>query len=174
MWPGGMALHRNGDLFVVYGRHAHRLNRACEPLASLRLPINQPYNSFVILDNGLIVTKNLSDSHTAVLSVIDAQSMAHAGADTACPEPSIARLSAVGNTVYVVGVRSNFRYHWDDASARLVFDAGWQHHYLAGSRNSYGWDAVLDGDNAWFMDNGQHRYVTSMMVGPGSVEQRTG
>ncbi|MEI7763571.1 MAG: hypothetical protein WCI85_10090, partial [Comamonadaceae bacterium] len=31
MWPGGMALHRNGDLYVVYGRYLHRLNRACEP-----------------------------------------------------------------------------------------------------------------------------------------------
>jgi hypothetical protein len=61
MWPGGMAIHRNGDIYVVYGRWAHRLSRACVPLASLKLPIDQPYNSFVILDNGLIVTKNLSD-----------------------------------------------------------------------------------------------------------------
>jgi hypothetical protein len=65
MWPGGMAIHRNGDLYVVYGRHAHRLNRACEPLASITLPLDQPYNSFVILDNGLIVTKNLSDTSPA-------------------------------------------------------------------------------------------------------------
>ena len=27
MWPGGMAIHRNGDLYVVYGRYAHRLDR---------------------------------------------------------------------------------------------------------------------------------------------------
>ena len=33
MWPGGMAIHRNGDLYVVYGRYAHRLNRRCVPLA---------------------------------------------------------------------------------------------------------------------------------------------
>ena len=27
MWPGGMAIHRNGDIYVVYGRFAHRLDR---------------------------------------------------------------------------------------------------------------------------------------------------
>ena len=56
MWPGGMAIHRNGDLYVVYGCHAHRLNRACELLCSRRLAVNEPYNSFVLLANGLIVT----------------------------------------------------------------------------------------------------------------------
>ena len=33
MWPGGMALHRNGFLYVVYGRYIHRLDRHCQPLA---------------------------------------------------------------------------------------------------------------------------------------------
>ena len=57
MWPGGMAIHRNGDLYTVYGRHIHRLARADLTVrAAARLPINQPYNSFVILDCGLIVT----------------------------------------------------------------------------------------------------------------------
>jgi hypothetical protein len=116
MWPGGMAIHRNGDLYVVYGRWAHRLSRACVALASLRLPIDQPYNSFVILDNGLIVTKNLSDQTCAHLTVIDAETLQPACPDRDCPEPSIARLSASGNTVYVVGVRSIFRYHWDATS----------------------------------------------------------
>jgi hypothetical protein len=23
MWPGGMAIHRNGDIYLVYGRHCH-------------------------------------------------------------------------------------------------------------------------------------------------------
>jgi hypothetical protein len=81
MWPGGMAIHRNGDMYVVYGRWAHRLSRACVPLASLELPIDQPYNSFVILDNGLIVTKNLSDRTPARLTVIDAETL-----QPACPD----------------------------------------------------------------------------------------
>jgi hypothetical protein len=166
MWPGGMAIHRNGDIYVVYGRHAHRLDRGCELRASLKLPIAQPYNGFVILDNGLIVTKNLSDTHNASLSVIDPHDLTPACAPVVCPEPSVARLSAVGNTVYVVGVRTILRYHWDDPSGRLVRDTGWQFDYTAGTSQSYGWDVVLDGANAWFMDNGHHRYRISM-VGAG-------
>jgi hypothetical protein len=30
MWPGGMAVHANGHIVVVYGRHAHKLNRQCQ------------------------------------------------------------------------------------------------------------------------------------------------
>jgi len=166
MWPGGMALHRNGDLHVVYGRWAHRLNRRCEPLASLRLPLNEAYNSFVTLDNGLIVTKNLSASTPARLTVIEPQSLRPACADIEAPEPSIARLSALGNTVYVVGVRSIFRYHWSDATQSLQFDADWRFDYTASTRQSHGWDVVLDGQHAWFMDNGAHRY-RHRMIGAG-------
>ena len=162
MWPGGMAVHRNGDLYVVYGRFAHRLNSDCELLASLKLPVNEAYNSFVVLDNGLIVTKNLSESTPARLSVIDPESMALKSVDTECPEPSIARLSAIGNTVFVVGVRSIFRYHWNDALRRLVQDTDWHFAYLGDSGNSFGWDVVLEGENAWFMDNGKHRYLYTM------------
>ena len=163
MWPGGMALHRNGDLYVVYGRFLHRLNRACEPQAQLRLPVDEAYNSFVVLDNGLIVTKNLSEKNPAHLSVIDAGSLKPVCAEMLCGEPSIARLSAIGNTVYVVGVRSIFRYHWNDAANRLVLDADWRFDYIGQSRQSYGWDVVLDGENAWFMDNGKHSYFIKMV-----------
>jgi hypothetical protein len=163
MWPGGMAIHRNGDLYVVYGRYAHRLNRACEPLASLQLPVDQPYNSFVILNNGLIVTKNLSDKTNARLTVIDPESLQPACDDSQCPEPSIARLSAIGNTVYVVGVRSLFRYQWSDGAQRLQRDPDWRCDYIGPSQQTYGWDVVLDGQHAWFMDNGKHRYFTKMI-----------
>lgn len=162
MWPGGMAIHRNGDIYVVYGRFAHRLNRQCELLASLKLPMNEPYNSFVILDNGHIVTKNLSDARNALLSVVCADTMTLACPDIECSEPSIARLSAMGNTVYVVGVQSIFRYYWNEDLNRLVFDTGWSFNYIAQSTQTYGWDVVLDGQNAWFMDNGKHNYHITM------------
>lgn len=162
MWPGGMAVHRNGDLYVVYGRYLHRLDRACTLLGSLRLPVNEPYNSFVVLDNGHLVCKNLSASRAAQLSVVDAQTLQAIGPDVTCPEPSIARLSALGNTVYVVGVRSIFRYHWQDSTASLVLDADWRYDYIGDSAQTYGWDVVLDGQHAWFMDNGAHRYLYTM------------
>jgi hypothetical protein len=166
MWPGGMAIHCNGDLYVVYGNHAHRLNRQCKVMASHALPVNEPYNAFVILDNGLIVTKNLSASTPASLTVLDPETLQPVCADLLCPEPSIARLSAIGNTVYVVGVRSIFRYHWDTAQQTLRRDPDWHFDYIGQSRQTYGWDVVLDGKQAWFMDNGQHRY-RYRMVGAG-------
>jgi hypothetical protein len=163
MWPGGMAIHRNGDIYVVYGRFVHRLNRQCMRLASLQLPVNEPYNSFVILDNGYIVTKNLSETLKARLSVIDATSLTMACVAIECPEPSIARLSAIGNTVYVVGVRSIFRYHWDENLNRLILDTDWRFDYIGTSSQSFGWDVVLDGKHAWFMDNGKHNYQVRMI-----------
>jgi hypothetical protein len=132
----------------------------------MQLPASEPYNAFVILDNGHIVTKNLSETHKARLSVIDATTLTLASADIECPEPSVARLSAIGNTVYVVGVRSLFRYHWDDHLNRLVLDTDWRFDYIGNSAQSFGWDVVLDGHHAWFMDNGKHRY-TVKMVGAG-------
>ena len=161
MWPGGMALHANGDLYVVYGRWAHRLDRNCGVKEALKLPVDLPYNSFVVLDNGLIVTKNISDSRNAVLSVLRPDPLGFACDDIECPEPSIARLSAVGNTVYVVGVHSIFRFVW--AGQTLVRDEGWRFDYATGTAQTYGWDVVLGLGNAWFMDNGKHRYLRSMI-----------
>jgi hypothetical protein len=148
MWPGGVAIHRNGDLYVVYGRYAHRLNRCCEPVAALQLPVNQPYNSFVVLDNGLIVAKNLSTGTAARLTILDPQSLTRACADIEAPEPSIARLSASGNSVYLVGVRSNFRYHWSNTAQALLFDADWRFDYIGNRQQTSGWDVVLDGTQA--------------------------
>lgn len=158
MWPGSLAVHRNGSLLVVYGRHAHRLNRQCEPQAQARLPVDEAHNGFVLLDNGLLVTKNLSTRTPARLTVLDPLNLQAVGAGTLCAEPSVARLSAVGNTVYVVGLRTLCRYHWDDGAQQLRLDDGWQHHYAGPDGQTHGWDAVLDGRDAWFMDNGAHRY----------------
>jgi hypothetical protein len=66
----------------------------------------------------------------------------------------------VGDSVYVVGVTTIWRFHWQ--SGRLVRDPDWAWDYLAGSSNGHGWDAVLAAGQAWFMDNGRHRYRTRM------------
>ena len=42
MWPGGMAVLSNSHVLVVYGRHAHLLNRQCELMTSKQLPLNEP------------------------------------------------------------------------------------------------------------------------------------
>lgn len=170
MWPGGMALHPNGSLIVVYGRHAHRLDLDCQPLAVRQLPQEQAYNGFVTLANGLVVTKNLSETQAARLSVLAPNTLASLGPDTLCPEPSVARLSAVGNTVYVVGTHSVMRYHWNAAQTRLDLDPSWRYFYLSQGQ-SFGWDLVLEAGHAWFMDNGKHRYRFQMRgagVSPGA------
>jgi len=156
MWPGGMAVHANGHIMVVYGRYAHKLNRQCQPVASYALPVNEAYNSFVVLDNGLIVTKNLSATTPAQLTTLHPDSFRLASSDVTCPEASIARLSAHGNTVYVVGVSRVFRYHWQEASQQLVRDSDWEFHYLQDATQSYGWDMVIDGKHGWFMYSGKH------------------
>lgn len=159
MWPGGLAVHANGDLYTVYGRFAHRLDRDCRVKAARKLPVDQPHNSFVILPDGMIVTKNLSDKTPARLSVLDPETL-DIVASLDCPEPSIARLSAERASIFVVGTSSIMRCHWDGKA--LAWDE-WRHDYVSRTRQSYGWDVVLALGHAWFMDNGRHRYRTSMI-----------
>jgi hypothetical protein len=163
MWPGGMAVLGNGHVLVVYGRYAHLLNRQCEVLHSRQLPVNEPYNSFVVLANGHVVTKNLSTTTPARLSVLHPDTLEHVAPDTVCPEPAIARLSAQGNTVYVEGITCVHRYHWDDTQGCLVQDVTWSYPYLNDAPQSHGWDMVLTAHDAWFMDNGAHNYLISML-----------
>ena len=162
MWPGGMALHANGDLYVAYGRWLHRLDRDTMGVkAALKLPVNEPHNSLVILDNGLIVTKNLSRTTPARLNLIDPETMQPVGPATMAEEPSVARLSARGNSVWLVGADSLMRFHLN--GDRLVADPRWRCRYRAGSGRTHGWDVVLGHQHAWFMDNGEHRYRTHMV-----------
>ncbi|MEH6637167.1 MAG: hypothetical protein V7700_16725 [Halioglobus sp.] len=156
-WPGGFCVHRNGDLYVTFGRWVHRLNPDCEQVASYKLPMDLPYNSHVILDNGFLVTKPIaSEGHTSIV-VLDPDTMQPACPHTTMPEPSISRLSAVGNHIYVTGVRTIYRYQFDAPSRTLTLDDSWSLDYVGTSSQEYGWDPVLDGENIWFMDNGKHR-----------------
>jgi len=156
-WPGGFCVHRNGDLYVTFGRWAHRLNPDCELVASYQLPQDLPYNSHVVLDNGFIVTKPIASEDTTSIVVLDPETMTEACAHTIMPEPSISRLSASGNQVYVTGVTTIYRYEFDAATRQLVLDSDWSLDYVGDSGQEYGWDPVLDGKNIWFMDNGKHK-----------------
>ena len=163
MWPGGFAVHRNGDLYVTYGSYCHRLDPECRLISGYRLPESEPYNSLVILDNGYLVMKQLSDTRNAVLSILDPDTLQPVCESVETPEPSISRLSSKGNTVYVTGTKSIFRYHWNDEKEKAELDEKWTFDYIQGSQQSYGWDPVISGSNAWFMDNGKHSYHLSMI-----------
>jgi hypothetical protein len=161
-WPGGLAAHANGSLYVTAGRWCHRLASDLSLLSSYELPRPRPYNSLVVLASGALVMKDLdrSASSRTTLSVLDPETL-EPMARLEAPEPSIARLSADGDTVYLVGDHTITRWDWD--GARLERDESWELRYRRQASQGYGWDVVLAGGNAWFMDNGEHDYVTTML-----------
>jgi hypothetical protein len=170
-WPGGMAAHANGSLIVVTGNHCHRLPPALEPLARVRLPAPRPYNSFVVLGDGTIATKDFDRElrAPASLTLLDPETLERRCPDFDLGEAAIARLSADGNDIYVVGCRTVMRLAWDGSG--LARDDAWGGPYLIPG-NSYGWDPVIAGGSLWFMDNGDHGFVTTMRgagVAPGAV-----
>lgn len=160
-WPGGMAVHRDGSLHVVAGRHCHRLSVALEPLASVTLPAPRPYNSFVTLSDGTLVMKDIDRElrSPSCLVLLDPGTLEPACSPVALGEPAIARLSADGDTLYVVGAATVSRWRWDGRT--LCRDEAWGGPYLS-PNGSYGWDPVVAGGHLWFQDNGAHDYATTM------------
>ena len=162
-WPGGFCVHRNGDLYVTFGRYVHRLNAVCQLLSSHRLPMDLPYNSHVILDNGFLVTKPIADKGATTITVLDPDTLTEACAHTVMPEPSISRLSSTGNHVYVTGIRTIYRYEFDASSRELKLDGSWGLDYVVDTEQEYAWDPVIDGRNIWFIDNGRHKMGRSSL-----------
>ncbi|HEX7442409.1 MAG TPA: hypothetical protein VF320_00895, partial [Acidimicrobiales bacterium] len=161
MWPGGLAAHANGSLYVVFGNHAHRLSPDLAVLATVELPRRLPYNSFVILPDGTLVTKDFAGSLPSGpvapeervpcelvalepdgLTVVDRIEL---------PEASIARVSSDGGHVYVVGDTSLMRVGWDGG---FRADPSFRAAYRTREGQTYGWDCVLALGAAWFLDDG--------------------
>ena len=89
-WPGGIAAHANGDLHVVFGHWAHRLSPELEVLASHRLPVERPHNSFVVLDGGELVTKDCdapAGLEPSTVSVLDPETLLPVAEPLRLPEP---------------------------------------------------------------------------------------
>ncbi len=162
MWPGSLAAHGNGSLHVVFGHHAHRLGADLEVLAGAELPRRRPYNGFVVLPDGTLVTKDFAGSRpTAPVAAADREPCELLALDPvtldvldSCtlPEPSIARLSALDDCVYVVGDSSLLRVAW--RGGRFVPDEGFRATYRTLEGQTYGWDCVLALGAAWFLDDG--------------------
>ncbi len=164
-WPGGIAAHADGALHVVFGNHAHRLAPDLTVLASATLPRVRPYNSFVVLPDGHLVTKDFggrlpgstttdadAPAEPTELLVLDPVTLTVV-ARAAAPEPSIARLSALGDAVYLVGTTTLHRFTWDGTS--IARDDAFTPRYRTLPGQTYGWDAVLALGAAWFLDNGE-------------------
>ena len=164
-WPGGLAAHADGSLYVTYGRWCHRLDPGdLSILAAHELPRDRPYNSFVVLPSGHLVMKDigggigtnrLPEGYVGSELVALAPGTLDEVARLELPEGSIARLSASGHDVIVVGETRCFRVRFDPSAGTLALDAGWQPTYRLVEGQTYGWDVVLASGSGWFLDNGE-------------------
>ncbi len=160
-WPGSIAAHANGSIYVVFGNHAHRLDSDLSVVATTELPRPVPYNGFVIMPDGHLVTKDFAGSRPGqAVSAADRRScelvaLEPDGLEVAdrCSlvEPSIARLSASGPDVYVVGDTHLLRVTWD---GRFHPDDSFRPRYRTRPGQTYGWDCVIALGAAWFLDDG--------------------
>ena len=168
-WPGGIAAHRSGDLHVVLGRWAHRLAPGLDVLASHRMPVDRPYNSFVVLDGGELVLKDCdapSGRAPSTVSALDPESLMPVAEPLRLPEPSIARLSSDGESVVAVGTTRLFRLRLDRARGRLEIDDAWRPSYGPAPGRSYGWDPVMTGELVLWIDQGRN-HTDRTMLGSG-------
>ncbi|MFM7270358.1 MAG: hypothetical protein ACKO2C_01825 [Actinomycetes bacterium] len=154
-WPGGIAVAADGFILQTYGRWAHRLDpHSLEVVAARELPRNRPYNSFVLLDDGTMVTKDFgkdSEEPTGIVA-LDPVTLEPRTDEFVLPERSIARLSADGDTLYVVGTEHIFRLHW---AGGWTLDTAFDGLYRTIEGQTYGWDAVIASGAAWFLDDGE-------------------
>jgi hypothetical protein len=167
-WPGGVAAHANGDLYVTYGRWCHRLDPDCRPVAARELPAPRPYNSLVVLPDGHLVMKDFGGGEGAqALPAGDACEvlvLEPAGLEIVArhrlPEGSIARLSLRlgdgdgADEVVVVGDTHLFRLAWDPTGPGLAPCAP-PLRYRTHPGQGFGWDATVVAGAAWFLDDGE-------------------
>ena len=168
-WPGGIAAHATGDLHIVFGRWAHRLSADLELLASHRLPVSRPHNSFVVLDGGELVTKDCDapgGHEPSTVSVLDPETLLPVTSPLRLPEPSIARLASDGESVIAVGTTRLFRLRLDRAAGRISVDDDWAPRYGPAPERSYGWDPVITDEHVLWMDNGRN-HTDHTMLGSG-------
>ena len=170
-WPGGLAAHANGDLHMVFGRWAHRLSPELDVLASHRLPVSRPHNSFVVLDGGELITKDCdapAGLEPSTVSALDPETLLPVAAPLRLPEPSIARLASDGESVIAVGTTVVYRLRLDRDAGRIVIDGAWQPSYGPAPERGYGWDPVITEEHVFWMDNGRNHTDRTML---GSGEQ---
>ena len=161
-WPGSIAAHRNGDLYLVAGSYVHRLDSRCGPLAHVPLPVDRPHDGLAILGDGSLVTKDArlgaGPSTLSVLTpdleVVDSMTL---------PEPSLGRLAVrsetgrrragelVDDSIYIAGSTRLFRYRWDGVVLREDHD--WRPTYRRADSGGMAGDLVVTEDRVWLMTN---------------------
>lgn len=165
-WPGGLAVLGDGSVLVIQGRWAHRLSGDLRVLAERSLPVDAPHNSFVLLTDGTVATKDIQrpGGPPSTVSLLDPETLTDRAAPVALPEASVSRLSAIGNDLIVVGVTTTSRHRWNPSAATLTHLADLDAHYLVHPDQSFGWDPVIDAGAIWWLDNGDHTFERTMSM----------
>ncbi len=165
-WPGGLACHANGSLYVTYGRWCHRLAPDCSLISSIELPRDRPYNSLVILPDGTLVMKDIGSRMEndgrllhlpdsvggSELVFLDPEDLTILHR-TELPEGSVARLS-VDHFGRIVAVGDTRVWFVDPNQEHPESEPISSSTYLQYEGQTYGWDPVVTPDAVWFLDNG--------------------
>jgi hypothetical protein len=158
LWCGGVAVHANGDLYIVNGRYCHRLNSSCEVVAERELPLDSPYNGLLILSDGDLITRNLgfrADDRAGFI-VLEPERL-RTVAELEIAERCMARLSsdrtAEQDYVYFTTPRELHRLIYREQYLEL--DRDWLASYEVSDDQSDAWDTTIGSDSVWLMDMGR-------------------
>ncbi len=171
LWCGAVVVHENGDLYMVNGRYAHRLNSSCEVLAERELPVDAPYNGLLIMSDGNLVMKNLGHQpgEPCQFSVLEPERLEPIGAPFVIEEHCMGRFSSDlnpdGEFLYTSSAKRVYRLRYD--AGALSIDTDWQGNYdLPGENQGDGWDTSIGSDSVWLMDMGRPPFWTEAATAP--------
>lgn len=158
-WCGAAVVHANGDLYMVNGRYAHRLDPYLEVVAERRLPADHAHNGLTILADGNILTKDIviRPDRQSTFTLLD-PALRIIG-EFPLGFNSVGRFSCDlqpdgTSHLYVTSNAAIHRFVYADG--RIARDAGWTASYeLAGEDQSFAWDSTVAGGSVWFMDMGE-------------------
>ncbi len=172
VWPGSISTLSNGNILVVFGDHIYLLSDSLKVLNFKILPKHVPYNGFVTIGQRYVALKNfggelpnpLPDVNTNIncqILIYDTETLACV-AECELNEPSVARLTALNNEIFAIGINRFHKLRFDPD--KKVLTEVFELEYRIFDGQGYGWDCVIDNDFAWFLDNGNntHQYNGSL------------
>jgi hypothetical protein len=151
VWCGAVVAHADGLLYVANGRFVHALDAECRVVAERELDVDGPHNGLVVFPDGTIATKDIRLGPPSSTLTLLAPGSLEVLAVVELPEPSMGRIAADGDDLYVVGDQHLFRYR--HGGGRVVLDEGWRPRYRR-TGGGLAWDSCLVDGTVWLMDNG--------------------
>jgi hypothetical protein len=171
LWCGAVVVHENGDLYMVNGRYAHRLNPSCEVLAERKLPVDGPYNGLLIMSDGNLVMKNLGHKpgEPCQFSVLEPERLEPIGDPFIIDEHCMGRFSSDlttdGEFLYTSSATQLYRLRYENGA--LSLDSEWRGNYdLPGENQGDGWDTSIGSDSVWLMDMGRPPFWQEQATAP--------